>query len=288
MPGQTVGTMDEHVARSKKNKLVEHLRELDSLLVAFSGGVDSTFLLSVAQQILGKNVLAVTASSLVHPVQETENAQNFTRRQGIRHTIIHTDELNRPEFVSNTAERCYHCKRYLLEILCQIASKEGIKHVAHGANIDDLNDFRPGFRAAGELGVVAPLIDVRLGKEEIRFLSKEMGLGTWDNPAMACLASRIPYGDLITQKNLTMVAEAEKFLAQSGFKQFRVRCHGTLARIEVHPPDLRKITEELMREKLVEKFRQIGFLHVSVDLEGYKTGSLNRALTEVVKRGKYK
>lgn len=277
--------MDRNAAISKKNKLAQQIKELNSLLVAFSGGVDSTFLLAVAQQTLGEKVLAVTASSLVHPVRETENARNFTNKQGIRHTIIHTEELTRPEFVSNTAERCYYCKRNLLELLFEIARKEGIQHVAHGANVDDLKDFRPGFRAAREMGIMAPLVDVQLGKEEIRFLSKEMGLGTWDKPAMACLASRIPYGDPITKKNLTMVAEAEEFLAKSGFKQFRVRCHGTLARIEVETPDIEKITQGSLRENLVEKFRQIGFLHIAVDLEGYKSGSMNRALGEVVEKG---
>jgi uncharacterized protein len=277
--------MDEHVARSKKNDLVQQLRDLDSLLVAFSGGVDSTFLLAVAQQTLGEKVLAVTASSPVHPVRETENAQNFTSKQGIRHTIIRTEELARPEFVSNTAERCYYCKRNLLELLLEIASKEGIQHVAHGANVDDLEDFRPGFRAAEEMGIMAPLVDVQLGKEEIRFLSKEMGLSTWEKPAMACLASRIPYGDPITKKSLTMVAKAEEFLAQSGIKQFRVRCHGTLARIEVEPADIEKITEGSLRQDLVKRFREIGFLHVSVDLEGYQSGSMNRALGEVVEKG---
>jgi uncharacterized protein len=277
--------MDKRVARSKKNKLVQQIKEMESLLVAFSGGVDSTFLLALAHEALGKKVLAVTASSPVHPIRETDSARDFVRKAGIRHTIIHTEELTRPEFVSNTAERCYYCKRGLLELLFEISRKEGIKHVAHGANVDDLKDFRPGFRAAREIGVKAPLVDVQLGKEEIRFLSKEMGLDTWDKPSMACLASRIPYGDSITEENLKMVAEAEAFLAQSGFRQFRVRCHGNLARIEVENPDIKKIIEGRFRESLVEKLRQIGFLHIAVDLEGYRSGSMNRALGELLEEG---
>jgi uncharacterized protein len=277
--------MDEHLARSKQNDLVQQLRDLDSLLVAFSGGVDSTFLLAVAQQTLGEKVLAVTAISLVHPARETQRARNFAKKQGIRHTILDTEELTRPEFVLNSTERCYYCKKNLLGLLLEIARKENIKHVAHGANADDLKDFRPGLRAAREMGIMAPLVDVQLGKAEIRFLSKEMGLATWDKPAMACLASRIPYGDSITKKNLTMVADAEEFLARSGFKQFRVRCHGTLARIEVEPPEIEKIAEESVRENLAKRFRQIGFLHVAVDLEGYQSGSMNRAFGEVLKKG---
>jgi uncharacterized protein len=279
--------MDASIARSKKSDLIRQLRELNSLLVAYSGGVDSTFLLAVAQQAVGEKILAVTASSPLHPLRETEIARDFTHRQGIRHQIIHTDELSLPEFVSNTAERCYHCKRHLLGLLIEIAGRAGIPHVAHGANVDDLNDFRPGIRAAREMGVLAPLVDVRLGKKEIRFLSQEMGLDTWDKPAMACLASRIAYGDLITAENLSMVAEAEAALARIGFRQFRVRCHGSLARIELDPPDLPKIADGSLRQEMVKTFRQIGFLHVSVDLEGYTPGSLNRLLGKVGEEGRH-
>ena len=159
----------------------------------------------------------------------------------------------------------------------------GIDHVAHGANVDDLKDFRPGFRAAGEMGVMAPLVDVQLGKEEIRLLSKEMDLNTWDKPAMACIASRIPYGDLITEKKLTMVAKAETFLANNGFRQFRVRHHGSVARIEVELSEIERLIAKDLRQRLIDKFRQIGFLHVTFDLEGYVSGSMNRALRGVLK-----
>jgi uncharacterized protein len=193
--------------------------------------------------------------------------------------------MSLPEFVSNTAERCYYCKRDLLEVLLKVARENDIKQVAHGANVDDLKDFRPGFRAAREMGVIAPLVDVKLGKEEIRFLSREMGLDTWDKPAMACLASRIPYGDAVTEKKLKMVADAEDFLAQNGFKQFRVRCHGSMARIEVENQDIEKIAEAQFRKRLMQAFKQIGFMHIAVDLEGYVSGSMNRALGEAEGKG---
>lgn len=277
--------MDKDSAKFKKEKLVHHLKGLNSLLVAFSGGVDSTFLLAMAHEALGQNLLAVTADSVIHAVRETESARDFAREKGIRHIVVRPDELSIPDFVSNTSERCYHCKRDLFKLLFEIAGKEGIKHVAHGANVDDLKDFRPGFRAAGKMGVMAPLVDVQLGKEEIRLLSKEMGLGTWDKPAMACLASRIPYGDLITEKKLNMVGEAETFLANNGFSQFRVRHHGSVARIEVEPSEIEKLTATNLRQRLVDKFRQIGFLHVAFDLEGYVSGSMNRAIGDVRKEG---
>jgi uncharacterized protein len=277
--------MDKDAAKFKKEKLVHHLKELNSLLVAFSGGVDSTFLLAMAHEALGQNLLAVTADSVVHAVRETESACDFARKKGIRHILIQLDELSIPDFVSNTFERCYHCKRNLFKLLFETAGEKGINHVAHGANVDDLKDFRPGFRAAGEMGVMAPLVDVQLGKEEIRLLSKEMGLGTWDKPAMACLATRIPYGDSITEKKLNMVEEAETFLANNGFRQFRVRHHGSVARIEVEPSEIEKLTAPNLRQRLVDKFRQIGFLHVAFDLEGYVSGSMNRAIRDVRKEG---
>lgn len=277
--------MDKDVARSKKERLLQNLSGLDSLLVAFSGGVDSTFLVALAHQALGEKLLTVTASSQIHPFRETEGARNFARKRGIRHLIIHPEVMSLPEFVSNTAERCYYCKRNLLELLFKVARENDIKQVAHGANVDDLKDFRPGFRAAREMGVIAPLVDVKLGKEEIRFLSREMGLDTWDKPAMACLASRIPYGDAVTEKKLKMVADAEDFLAQNGFKQFRVRCHGSMARIEVENQDIEKIAEAQFRKRLMQAFKQIGFMHIAVDLEGYVSGSMNRALGEAEGKG---
>jgi uncharacterized protein len=275
--------MNTDTLKSKKEKLAHQLKGLNSLLVAFSGGVDSTFLLVMAHKALGENLLAVTADSVIYPVRETEKACEFARKAGIRHMLMPIDALSIPGLGSNTPERCYHCKQDLFKRLFKTAEEKGIDHVAHGANADDLRDFRPGFRAAEEMGGQAPLVDAQLGKEEIRLLSKEMGLDTWDKPAMACLASRIPYGDLITEKKLTMVAKAETFLANNGFSQFRVRHHGSVARIEVELSEIERLIAKDLRQRLVDKFRQIGFLHVTFDLEGYVSGSMNRALRGVLK-----
>ena len=270
--------MDENALTFKKENLTRDLKGLDSLLVAFSGGVDSTFLLAVAHQVLGERVMAATASSISYPSREREEAVKFTRDRGIQHIVFRSDETSLPQFLSNSPDRCYHCKKCLSQELIKIAKEKDIKHIAHAANVDDLGDYRPGLKAAEETGIIAPLMDARLTKEEIRFLSKEMGLSTWNKPAMACLASRIPYGNPITKEKLKMVEKAEAFLANNGFRQFRVRHHGPVARIEVDTSDIEKIMETGLRERIVEEFRQIGFLHIAVDMEGYITGSLNRAL----------
>jgi pyridinium-3,5-biscarboxylic acid mononucleotide sulfurtransferase len=267
-------------AIKKKEQLIHHLAGLERLLVAFSGGVDSSLLLAVSHEILGEKVIAVTASSIVHPSIELEDAKKFTHDRGIEHLIIQTNELNLTDFVNNSPERCYFCKISLLQGFRKIALEKGISYVAHAANADDLKDHRPGLKAAEELGVIAPLIEAQLSKDEIRFLSREMGLATWDKPSMACLASRIPYGDPITEKKLRMVAECEAVLVALGFKQFRVRHHGTVARIEVEISQLKKLFDLRIREEIIKKFREIGFNHVTVDLEGYISGSLNRDLAD--------
>jgi uncharacterized protein len=265
-------------AKLKKESLFRHLKELDSLLIAFSGGVDSSFLLEVAHQVLGKKVLAATASSATYPSRELEEAIEFVKKRGIKHIVFESGEVSIPEFSINSPERCYYCKKRLSQELHQIAKERNIRHIALAANLDDLDDYRPGIKAAEEMGIIEPLIDAQLTKEEIRFLSKEMGLSTWDKPAMACLASRIPYGDPITEEKLKMVDEAEAFLSANGFKQFRVRHHGPVARIELEIPDMGRVTEPQMRKMIVEKLREIGFIHIALDLEGYVSGSLNRAL----------
>ncbi|MBL7174514.1 MAG: ATP-dependent sacrificial sulfur transferase LarE [Desulfobacteraceae bacterium] len=262
----------------KKDDLIRRLKELDSLLVAFSGGVDSTFLLALAHQVLGDRVVAATASSITYPSREREEAVKFTSERRIQHIVFRSDEDSLPEFISNGPDRCYHCKKFLCQSLIKIADEKGLKYVAHAANLDDLKDYRPGLKAAEEMGIISPLVDAQLSKGEIRLLSKEMGLATWDKPAMACLASRIPYGSPITPEKLKMVNEAEEFLSRNGFKQFRVRHHGPVARIEVESTDIAKITESEFRKRLVAELRQIGFLHIAVDLEGYVSGSLNRAV----------
>ncbi|MCP4667566.1 MAG: ATP-dependent sacrificial sulfur transferase LarE [Deltaproteobacteria bacterium] len=270
--------MDKRLVGLKRKNLVSRLEELGSLLVAFSGGVDSTFLLALAHEALGENAVAATSTSILHPLREREEASNFTRKRGILHVLFQSDEMGHPEIVRNGPDRCYHCKKILFQRLFAIAEEKGLKHVAHAANVDDLGDFRPGFKAAQEAGVIAPLIEAQLNKEEIRFLSREMGLPSWDKPAMACLASRIPYGNPITEKKLKMIEDAETFLLKRGIRQVRVRRHGSVARIEVGRSDLEKIIDKATRGAIVERLREIGFDHVSLDLEGFVSGSMNRIL----------
>ncbi|MBW1868567.1 MAG: ATP-dependent sacrificial sulfur transferase LarE [Deltaproteobacteria bacterium] len=270
--------IDESLARSKKELLLHELGRLDSLLVAFSGGVDSSFLLASAHQALGNGVVAVTATSSIHPRREQDEASKFTRAREINHIIFKSDETKIPEFLSNSPDRCYHCKKALSKEFLRIAKEKAISHVAHGANADDLEDYRPGFRAAEEAGIIAPLINAGLLKDEIRFLAREMGLSVWDKPAMACLASRFPYGTPITEKGLKMVEEAEEFLLNEGFRGLRVRHHGPVARIEISTSDLRKIVNDDTRKAIVEKLRSIGFEHIALDLEGYISGKMNRSL----------
>ena len=270
--------LDIDDVQKKKQALLDNLRALDSLLVAFSGGVDSTFLLAVAREALGKKVLAVTAHSVLYPRGEIEEAVAFANLHGIEHVLLASEAVHLPEFVENTSERCYVCKKYLFGKLREIAGQRGIRSIAHAANMDDFADYRPGWKAAVEMRGLAPLVDVELTKEEIRFLSKEMGLSTWDKPSMACLASRIPYGEPITDEKLQRVEEAEKAIAAHGFTQYRVRHHGPVARIELKVSDIKKFMKPEIREKVVAKLKELGFLYVTLDLEGYVTGSMNRAI----------
>jgi len=265
-------------AHDKKQTLLHNLRALDSLLVAFSGGVDSTFLLAAAHEALGKKVIAVTAHSIIYPMSETEEAVAFARSRGIEHVLLPSKGYHLPELMANPPERCYFCKKYLFEQLREIAEQRGIRSIAHAANMDDFDDYRPGWKAAVEMGGIAPLVDARLTKEEIRFLSKEMELSTWNKPSMACLASRIPYGEPITEEKLRMIGEAEKEIACHGFTQYRVRHHGLVARIELLTSDMNRIMDPGIRERIVTKLKELGFLYVTLDLEGYVTGSMNRAL----------
>ena len=270
--------LDSKEALRKKQVLLDNLIALDSLIVAFSGGVDSTFLLAVAHEALGKKVIAVTAQSILYPQREIEEAVAFARLHGIEQVLLASEASCLPEFQANTPERCYVCKKYLFGRLMEIAAQRGIRFVAHAANMDDFDDFRPGWNAAVERGVIAPLVDARLTKEEIRFLSKEMGLSTWDKPSMACLASRIPYGEPITETKLRMIGEAEKELASHGFIQYRVRHHGPVARVELQASDMNRIMEPKIKERIVAKLKELGFLYVTLDLEGYAMGSMNRAI----------
>jgi len=273
--------MDKAAARCKKESLLNGLRKLNSLMVAFSGGVDSAFLLAAAREALGKKAAAATAVSPIHPRREREEAVGFARDRGIAHFLFGTNEMEIPEFIANDIDRCYHCKRALCGKLLRLARDKGMGPVAHGANVDDLEDYRPGFRAAKEAGIMAPLIDADLSKEEIRFLAKEMGLFEWDKPSMACLASRFPYGCPISEQGLGMVEAAEAFLWAEGFKCIRVRHHGPVARVEVDASEIHKIVSRDTRKAIVERFQRIGFDHVALDLEGYVSGKMNRGIEEL-------
>ena len=249
------------------------------MLVAFSGGVDSSFLVAAAVRAVGEKAVAATAQSELYPEEELRQACDFAQKLGARHIIFASDELNAPNFAGNPPDRCYHCKKELFGELQQIADKEGLAWVAHAAQVNDLSDHRPGFRAADELGVRAPLIEAGLTKDDIRAMSKQWGLETWDKPAMACLASRFPYGDRITADKLHQVARAEQALRELGFQEFRVRHHGQVARIEVPIAQLPTLLQEPNRGRVVNSLRSAGFAYVTVDLAGYRSGSMNEVLS---------
>jgi len=248
--------------------------------IAFSGGVDSTFLVKAAKDVLGrKNVLAVTAASETFPRSELKDAKRLAKRLGVDHIIIRTRELNNPDFKSNPPRRCYYCKSELFGRLKAIARDRGFKYVADASNYDDRKDFRPGSRAAKEKGIRSPLKEARITKKEVRRLSKRLGLPTWDKPSYACLASRIPYYETITGKKLSAIASAEEILRKRfGLRQVRVRCHGNVARIEVAPEDISRFVKGGENRDLIRKFSALGFKYVTVDLKGYRTGSMNETL----------
>jgi uncharacterized protein len=250
------------------------------VVVAFSGGVDSTLLAAEARRVLGRNkALAVTASSETYLPTELEEAKALAKRLDLRHEIIETRELDVPNFRGNPPDRCYFCKRELLERLLEIAKARRMAAVCDGANADDASAWRPGLRAAAELGVRSPLKEAGLAKADVRALSKALGLPTWDRPAMACLASRFPYGQTITRSGLDRVAAAESLLADLGYRGFRVRDHGALARIEVAPADIERLTIA-HRTRIVQDLKGLGYTYVSLDLEGYRAGAMDEVLPQ--------
>lgn len=262
----------------KKQRLITHLKRYDSLVVAFSGGVDSSFLLAAAQRVLNGNVVAVTAVSAVHSMKERQAAIDFAKELGVKHILIETEEMGHSEFVKNPFDKCYICKKIKFTAIIQTAHDLNIMHIAHGANLDDLDDFRPGIKATRELNIVAPLIDAELTKADIRYLAKRMNLSVWNKPAMACLASRIPYGTKITPQALNMIESAEKAVLDAGFTSCRVRHHGSVARIELDQKELTKMLDEDARKDILYALEQIGFLYVTLDLKGYVQGSMNRLI----------
>jgi len=264
--------------KGKKERLENVIQHYGALLIAFSGGVDSTFLLSVARDILKDGVVAVTGDSPIHPSSELKNAVDMAQKLGVKHIIHPTSEMELPDFLQNHRNRCYICKKSLIKDLKRLASEMGIRYIAHGANMDDLDDYRPGFDAAKEMGVVSPLIEAGLNKADIRMLSKERGLETWEKPAMPCLATRLPYGTPITLKVLKMVGAAENALLKLGFKTCRVRHHGDMARIEIAPADFDLVLRDDIREAIIRGIKGVGYLYVSLDLEGYTQGSMNRPI----------
>ena len=264
----------------KYKVLQENLKALGSAVVAFSSGVDSTFLLKAAQEALGDKVIAVTASSCSFPKRELEEAKAFCEKNGIRQIIVESEELDIDGFRQNPKNRCYLCKHELFEKIWEIAKENGMNAVAEGSNMDDNGDYRPGLIAVRELGVSSPLRQAELSKAEIRELSREMGLPTWDKQSFACLSSRFVYGETINEKKLGMVDKAEQLLLDMGFHQVRVRIHGNIARIEVLPEEIAKIVEEENRTKIASKLKEYGFDYVTLDLLGYRTGSMNETLED--------
>lgn len=264
--------------KKKLEALQTYLKGLGSVAVAFSSGVDSTFLLKVAHDMLKDHCIAVTAMSCSFPKRELEEAKAFCQKEGIRHIVVESEELEIEGFCQNPKNRCYLCKHELLEKIRQIAEKEGLAAIAEGSNLDDNGDYRPGLQAVAELGIKSPLRACDLDKQDIRVLSKLLGLPTWEKQSFACLSSRFVYGETISKEKLSMVDQAEQLLLDLGFHQVRVRIHGTIARIEILPAEFERLLQEENRKQIYTKLKELGFSYVTLDLLGYRTGSMNETL----------
>jgi uncharacterized protein len=262
----------------KLEQLKQNLKKMNKAVVGFSGGVDSSFLLKVTTDVLDDRVLAVTIKSSVYPNREVDEAEKIAEKINARHITIELDVNEIEKFQENTPKRCYYCKKHIFSRIKELAEKEGIEYVLDASNYDDLHDYRPGMKALREIGIKSPLADVKLTKKEIRKLSKTMNLNIYDKPSFACLASRFPYGTKITKSRLEMVEKAEDYIRELGVKQFRVRFHDEIARIEVLKDDFQIVINH--SDRITEEFKEIGFKYVTLDIEGYRTGSLNEVLKQ--------